>query len=61
VTFVFDEANDRAQAEAWLRTTFGLTETGDLSQLDDTLATDARLVRGTEYGLWVPLTKRNAK
>jgi hypothetical protein len=50
VTFVFDEANDRAQAEAWLRTTFGLTETGDLSQLDDTLATDARLVRGTE--LW---------
>lgn len=48
--FTFDEASDRAAAEAWLRSTFGLTQTGDLGQLSAELAADPRFVRGQE--LW---------
>jgi soluble lytic murein transglycosylase len=48
--FAFDEATDRANAEAWLRTTFGLSQVGDLSLPSSTLANDPRLIRGKE--LW---------
>jgi soluble lytic murein transglycosylase len=48
--FEFDEATDRAAAEAWLRTTFSLTQTGDLAQLSPELASDPRMIRGRE--LW---------
>lgn len=50
VRFVFDEASERAETEAWLRATFGITEAGDLGALSAELASDARLIRGTE--LW---------
>jgi len=50
VNFNFDEVRDRGQAIEWLRTTFSVTDTGDLSQLSATLQSDPRLVRGTE--LW---------
>lgn len=48
--FEFDEAADRATAEAWLVSTFGLTVTGDLSALSPELAADPRIIRGQE--LW---------
>ncbi|MEW6094133.1 MAG: tetratricopeptide repeat protein [Chloroflexota bacterium] len=44
-----DPAAERASAEAWLRVTFGLPPETDLTSLG-ALASDARLVRGTE--LW---------
>jgi len=48
--FSFDEEAERAQAEAWLRSTFNLgDEVGDLSQ-PAALSSDPRLVRGAE--LW---------
>lgn len=45
----FDASAERFQAEAWMRTTFGISENVNLSGLG-VLATDSRLVRGTE--LW---------
>lgn len=48
--FTFDTAAEITQAEDWLRTTFGLTETGTLWELSPELAADPRLVRGGE--LW---------
>jgi soluble lytic murein transglycosylase len=45
----FDPLVERAQAENWMRTTFNLPETVNLSDLD-TLVNDPRMVRGTE--LW---------
>jgi soluble lytic murein transglycosylase len=48
--FQFDDAADVAQAEAWLRATFGITETGALWQLSPALQADPRLIRGSE--LW---------
>ncbi|MCK4897535.1 MAG: transglycosylase SLT domain-containing protein, partial [Anaerolineales bacterium] len=45
----FDPVVERAQAESWIRTTFDLPDTVNLSSLD-TLANDPRLVRGAE--LW---------
>ncbi len=48
--FEFDEAADRAAAEAWLVSTFSLTATGDLSALSPELAADSRIIRGQE--LW---------
>lgn len=45
----FDPEFERAQAESWMRTTFDLPDTVNLSSLD-TLSTDPRLVRGAE--LW---------
>jgi len=47
-TFPSDLGPDRAQAEAWLRATFPITATDDLSRLSDSLANDPRQVRGTE-------------
>jgi len=47
-SFPTDLSADRAQAEDWLRATFPITDTGDLSMLNDSLASDPRLVRGTE-------------
>jgi soluble lytic murein transglycosylase len=48
--FEFDEAADRAAAEAWLRTTFNLTQEGSLSEPSEALRADGRLIRGRE--LW---------
>ncbi|MCU0511106.1 MAG: tetratricopeptide repeat protein [Anaerolineae bacterium] len=48
--FEFDDTADRAAAEAWLRRTFSLTQTGDLAALSPELAADPRLIRGQE--LW---------
>lgn len=45
----FDPLVERAQAENWMRTTFNVPETVNLSDLD-TLVNDPRMVRGTE--LW---------
>ncbi len=45
----FDPLVERAQAENWMRTTFNLPESVNLSDLD-TLANDPRIIRGTE--LW---------
>ncbi|MBN1681100.1 MAG: tetratricopeptide repeat protein [Anaerolineae bacterium] len=46
--FVFDEAAQLAEAEAWLRTAFDITQDGALYPLGDSLQNDPRLVRGTE-------------
>lgn len=48
--FEFDEQADMAEAEAWLRTTFGIEQEGALSPLSETVQADPRLVRGVE--LW---------
>ena len=48
--FTFDTAIEITQAEDWLRTTFGITETGILWKLPPEIVADPRLVRGTE--LW---------
>ncbi len=48
--FEFDEAAQLAEAEAWLRQTFSITQEGPLWQLSPVLQTDARLIRGNE--LW---------
>jgi soluble lytic murein transglycosylase len=45
----FEAINEREQAENWIRTTFNLPDTENLSSLD-TLANDPRFVRGAE--LW---------
>ncbi|MGJ3238417.1 MAG: tetratricopeptide repeat protein [Anaerolineae bacterium] len=50
VTFAFDETTERQQAEDWLRQTFAIEQTGDLSQPSAELAQDPRMVRGRE--LW---------
>jgi len=46
----FDDAAQVAQAEDWLRTTFGVVQAGPLWPLDLTLEQDPRIVRGRE--LW---------
>jgi soluble lytic murein transglycosylase len=48
--FSFDESAAIAEAEAWLRATFSITQEGALWQLSPALQADARLTRGTE--LW---------
>lgn len=50
VNFTFDEVAERQQAEDWLRTTFSIDQTGDLSTLSAELASDPRMIRGQE--LW---------
>jgi soluble lytic murein transglycosylase len=50
VQFFFDDGALIQQAEAWLRSTFGITQEGPLWMLPESLAADARLIRGTE--LW---------
>jgi soluble lytic murein transglycosylase len=53
--FQFDEATERAEAEAWLVNTFGLEDTPPLSGLRPDLAADGRVLRGQELwalGLW---------
>jgi soluble lytic murein transglycosylase len=46
--FTFDVAADAAEADAWMRTTFGITTEGDLWRLSDALNTDPRMIRGRE-------------
>jgi len=46
----FDEQTDIADAEQWLRDTFGIEQTGALYPLSDALAQDPRMIRGQE--LW---------
>lgn len=48
--FQFDETAQIAEAEDWLRKTYGVTQTGSLATLAADLQADARLVRGRE--LW---------
>jgi soluble lytic murein transglycosylase len=47
-SFPTDLTADRRQAEDWLRATFPITSTDDLSSLSESLASDPRHVRGTE-------------
>ena len=46
--FEFNDAAQLSQAEAWLRSTFGITQEGALYPLGEQLKTDSRLVRGDE-------------
>ncbi|MGB1286309.1 MAG: transglycosylase SLT domain-containing protein, partial [Aggregatilineales bacterium] len=48
--FDFDEVALKAEAEAWIRSTYSITVTGDLAQPSVTLLADPRLIRGQE--LW---------
>lgn len=48
--FAFDDPAEIATAEAWLRSTFGVTQEGALWQLSPELANDPRMIRGRE--LW---------
>lgn len=50
MNWFLDDGAAIAEAEAWLRTTFNLTQDGALWPLSPTLAQDARLVRG--QALW---------
>ena len=50
IRFQFDDAADIAQAEAWLREQFAITQEGSLWQLSPELQADPRLARGHE--LW---------
>ncbi len=47
-SFPTDLGSARAQAEIWLRSTFPISATGSLSALNESLAADPRIVRGTE-------------
>lgn len=47
--FEVDWEGERLIAEQWLRESFGISSDGDLTALDDTLASDARLQRGEEF------------
>ncbi len=48
--FSFDDVTQIAEAETWLRQTFGITQEGSLWQLSSTLENDPRMIRGRE--LW---------
>ncbi|MBI5931696.1 MAG: tetratricopeptide repeat protein [Chloroflexi bacterium] len=48
--FEFDEGQEIAKAEDWLRTTFGIQQAGALYPLSPTLETDPHMIRGRE--LW---------
>jgi soluble lytic murein transglycosylase len=48
--FQFDDAAELAEAEDWLRQTFGITQEGALWPLSPALQADPRLIRGSE--LW---------
>jgi soluble lytic murein transglycosylase len=50
VTLQRDETADRDAAEAWMRSTFGLTQTGPLWPTAQALDSDPRMIRGRE--LW---------
>jgi len=47
-TFPADLSAEQAEAEAWMRTTFALTDPAPLDRLDATLEGDSRLLRGEE-------------
>jgi soluble lytic murein transglycosylase len=51
VRFTFDEAADMAETQAWLRSTFNITQEGDLATLPPALVADPRIIRGSE--LWM--------
>jgi soluble lytic murein transglycosylase len=48
--FEFDDASQLAEAEDWLRQTFGITQEGALWPLSSALENDLRIIRGRE--LW---------
>jgi soluble lytic murein transglycosylase len=50
LNFNFDENADRLAAETWLRSSFAITQSGDLHTLSPELANDPRMIRGRE--LW---------
>ncbi|MCK5646187.1 MAG: transglycosylase SLT domain-containing protein [Anaerolineales bacterium] len=47
--FEIDWTREQGLAEEWLRRRFGIRAEGDLSELDDILASDSRLHRGEEF------------
>lgn len=47
--FEIDWAREQGLAEEWLRRRFGIRAVGELSELDDILASDSRLHRGEEF------------
>jgi soluble lytic murein transglycosylase len=47
--FTIDWAEEQSIAEAWLQETFGIPEIENLSDLNETLASDSRLQRGEEF------------
>jgi soluble lytic murein transglycosylase len=49
--FAFDDAAQIAEAEAWLRITFGITQTSALYPLSAALENDPRMIRGRELML----------
>jgi soluble lytic murein transglycosylase len=57
--FVFDEGVAIAEAEAWLRSRFSIEQEGALWMLSPALASDPRLIRGTE--LWQAAAVDEAK
>jgi soluble lytic murein transglycosylase len=57
--FVFDEAAAIAEAETWLRSRFNIEQEGALWMLSPALASDPRLIRGTE--LWQAAAVDEAK
>jgi soluble lytic murein transglycosylase len=48
VSFAYDESAQLTEAEAWLRVTFGITQTGALYPLSSALENDPRMIRGRE-------------
>ena len=46
--FTFNVEAEVAQAEEWMRQTFGIEQTGELWRLSETLENDPRLIRGRE-------------
>jgi len=46
--FSFDVNADANEADAWMRTTFGIQAEGELWRLSETLNTDPRMIRGRE-------------
>ena len=49
LNFDIDWVEEQKIAEDWLRSTFGISETENLSDLNETLASDSRLHRGEEF------------
>jgi len=55
----FNDPAHIAEAETWMRTTFKITQTGDLWPLSPALSADTRMIRGSE--LWAVAAYDDAK
>ncbi len=58
IDLTFNDPAHLAEADEWLRKTFKITQTGDLSKLPPVLASDPRMIRGTE--LWALVANSEA-